>query len=69
MGIIPDLLTTPTVGLMPTIPLTEAGQLMEPLVSVPILALTNPKATTTAEPDDEPHGLKLLPKAWMVCPP
>jgi hypothetical protein len=29
-------LTNPTLGLKPTTPLAEAGQLIEPLVSVPI---------------------------------
>jgi hypothetical protein len=34
MGMIPVLLT-PTVGLIPTIPLTEAGHTTDPSVSVP----------------------------------
>ena len=48
---IPVLLTSPTVGFIPTIPLTEEGQLTDPLVSVPIAASTSPVATTTPEPE------------------
>ena len=51
---IPALLTSPTVGFIPSIPLTEEGQLTEPLVSVPIATSTNPVATTTPEPELEP---------------
>ena len=61
MGIIPCLLISPTVGLRPTIPLTEAGQEIEPFVSVPTAILTRPEATATAEPELEPHGLSSFP--------
>ena len=54
---IPFLLTRPTVGFIPTIPTTDAGQVIEPLVSVPIAISTIPDATATAEPELEPHGL------------
>jgi hypothetical protein len=50
--------TRPTVGLNPTTPLTEAGQTMEPLVSVPIAAGARPMATAVALPADEPHGVR-----------
>jgi hypothetical protein len=56
MGIIPDLLTNPIVGLIPTIPLTAEGQTTEPSVSVPT-ATTQRFATATADPALEPHGL------------
>ena len=51
-------LTSPTVGLNPTTPLTEAGQVIEPSVSVPIAAGASPMATATALPDDDPHGVR-----------
>jgi hypothetical protein len=49
MGIIPDLLTNPIVGLIPTIPLTAEGQTTEPSVSVPT-ATTHRFAAATADP-------------------
>ena len=69
IGIIPDLLTSPTVGLIPTIPFTEEGQLTDPFVSVPIATSTNPVATTTPEPELEPHGVRISPYGFIVCPP
>ena len=61
IGTIPDLLTNPTVGLNPTIPLIDAGQEIEPFVSVPMLTFTIPDATATADPELEPQGLNSLP--------
>jgi hypothetical protein len=54
MGIIPDLLTNPIVGLIPTIPLTAEGQTTEPSVSV-----QPPRKDLLQLPADplEPHGL------------
>ena len=69
IGTIPDLLTRPTVGLNPTIPLMDDGQDIDPLVSVPIAISTIPAATATAEPELEPHGLNELFKKCVVCPP
>ena len=66
IGIIPDLLTSPTVGLIPTTPLIDAGQLIEPFVSVPIAILTIPEATATAEPELEPQGFLFVPKGFVV---
>ena len=40
MGMMPDLLNSPTVGLMPTIPLLLEGQTIEPFVSVPMAITT-----------------------------
>ena len=39
--------TRPSVGLSPTMPVSDAGQVIEPSVSVPIAALTMPAATAT----------------------
>ena len=57
IGIIPDRLTKPTVGLIPTIPLTEAGQTIEPSVSVPIATTQRLADTAAPEPALEPQGL------------
>ena len=51
--------TRPTVGLNPTTPLTEAGQTIEPLVSVPMAAGTRPMATAVALPEEEPQGVRV----------
>ena len=69
IGIMPCLLTSPTVGLNPTIPLTEAGQDIEPFVSVPIARSTEPDATATAEPELDPQGFLSNTYGFFVCPP
>src|SRR5687767_14345892 len=56
MGITPEQLTRPRVGLMPTTELTDAGQTIEPSVSVPTAAAARLAATATPEPELEPHG-------------
>jgi hypothetical protein len=57
IGIIPDRLTNPTVGLIPTMPFTEAGHTIDPSVSVPT-AITHKLAdTATPDPALEPQGL------------
>ena len=58
MGIIPARLTSPTVGLMPTMPLLFAGHTMEPSVSVPIARAQRFAATAAPEPELEPLGLR-----------
>src|SRR5210317_1362458 len=65
----PLRLTTPSVGLIPTTPLTLDGQTMEPLVSVPTATLVRLAATATAEPLDEPQGLRPCPYGFFVWPP
>ena len=49
-------------------PVTDAGQVIEPLVSVPIATSTIPDATATAEPELDPHGLYFESKLCVVCP-
>jgi hypothetical protein len=56
MGMIPLRLTSPKVGLRPTREQAEAGDTMEPSVSVPIAAAQRPAATAAAEPELEPLG-------------
>src|SRR5256885_13795517 len=57
IGMIPERLTRPTVGLIPTIPLVEAGHVTDPSVSVPTATVQRFAATATPEPELEPHGL------------
>ncbi len=54
IGTIPDLLSKPTVGLIPTIPLLLDGQTIEPLVSVPIAITHRFADTATPDPALEP---------------
>ena len=58
MGTTPLPLTSPTVGFSPTKPFSEAGESMDPLVSVPIAAAQKLAAAATAEPALEPEGLR-----------
>src|SRR5665213_1210151 len=53
---IPSWLTRPTAGLMPTTPLADEGQMMDPSVSVPTATGVRPAATATADPLEEPQG-------------
>jgi hypothetical protein len=62
-------LSRPTVGLSPTMPLTLAGQVIEPSVSVPIAAQASPAATAAPLPDDEPQGLRSIACGFLACPP
>ena len=60
IGIIPARLTSPTVGLMPTIEFADEGQTIEPSVSVPTETAQKFAATATAEPELEPQGLRSI---------
>ncbi|MMZ71442.1 hypothetical protein D1872_348350 [compost metagenome] len=51
-------LTRPTVGLNPTTPLTAAGQVIDPSVSVPMATGARPMATAVALPEDDPQGVR-----------
>ncbi len=57
-GTTPAVLSSPRVGLRPTIPLSAAGTRPEPAVSVPRAKLTWPAATATAEPELEPPEIE-----------
>ena len=54
----PARLTSPTVGLMPTMPFAVDGQTMDPSVSVPMAAAARLAETAAPEPELEPHGLR-----------
>ena len=57
MGMIPVRLINPTVGFMPTIPFALEGQVIEPLVSVPIASAQRLAETAAPDPELDPHGL------------
>jgi len=56
IGIIPDLLINPTVGLMPTSPFADEGHTIEPSVSDPIEAAHKLAEVDAPEPELDPHG-------------
>src|SRR5262245_8243113 len=68
-GITPERLTSPTVGLMPTMPVIEDGQMIEPSVSVPIATAQRFAETATPEPELEPQGLRSGSNGFRHCPP
>src|SRR6185369_5587821 len=66
---IPDRLTSPTVGLIPTKEFAEEGHTTEPSVSVPIAAAHRFADGATPEPELEPHGFLSSAYGFFVCPP
>src|SRR5438477_3095537 len=54
----PARLTRPNVGFSPTIPHTEAGQRIDPPVSVPGASATTPAATAAPDPPLDPPGMR-----------
>src|SRR5438128_7494435 len=69
IGMMPERLTRPTVGLMPTSPFAEDGQTTDPSVSVPIATAQRLAATAAPEPELEPHGLRSSTQGFFVCKP
>src|SRR5512146_2416509 len=65
----PARLTSPTVGLMPTIPQALDGQMIEPSVSVPTAATQRLAATAAPEPELDPQGLRSSAFGLRVWPP
>jgi hypothetical protein len=59
IAITPYLELRPYDGLNPTIPHILAGCLIDPPVSVPSAAGTSHAATATADPDDDPPGIRV----------
>ncbi len=45
---------------MPVMPVSAAGWRIEPPVSVPVVAATRRAETATAEPPEEPPGMRLV---------
>src|ERR1035441_2331772 len=65
----PLRLTRPTVGLMPARPLMDAGETIEPSVSVPTAIAHRLAAVAAAEPELEPDGLRSSAYGFLVWPP
>src|ERR1039458_5271295 len=59
----------PTAGFSPTTPLSDAGQVIEPSVSVPTERGDSPAATAAPEPDEEPPALRSRRYGFVVSPP
>src|SRR5262245_58454801 len=57
IGMTPERLVRPSVGLMPTSELWDDGQTIEPSVSVPRAAAARLAAIALPDPELEPHGL------------
>ena len=69
MGTMPARLISPSVGLIPTMPLVDEGETIEPSVSVPTATAQRFAATATAEPELEPEGLRSSAYGFRVSPP
>src|SRR5215213_4307745 len=64
-----DRLTRPSVGLIPKTELTDAGQKIEPSVSVPTATAARLAAMATADPELEPQGETGRTYGLRHCPP
>ena len=69
IGIIASRGIEPTVGFIPTQPLSDAGQTIEPSVSLPTAISTIPAPTAAPDPDDEPPALLPCFQGFAVSPP
>src|SRR5690349_22072735 len=69
MGMIPLLLVSPTVGLIPTTPFALAGHTIDPSVSVPIATAQRFAETPAPEPELDPQGFRSRAYGFFVCPP
>src|SRR5258707_433506 len=69
MGTTPPRLVSPTVGLMPTTPLTLAGQTMLPSVSEPSPTVVKLADTEAADPELDPQALRSSEYGLCVRPP
>src|SRR6478735_8141678 len=69
MGIMPERLIKPSVGLIPTIPLALDGHTTEPSVSVPTASPQRFAAVAAPEPELEPQGLRSSAYGFRVSPP
>src|ERR1700680_1107016 len=69
MGMMPARLIRPSVGLMPTRPLAEAGQTTEPSVSEPTATAQRLAAVAAPDPELDPQGLRSMAYGLRVWPP
>src|SRR4029453_17261499 len=66
---IPERLTRPNVGLMPTSPFADDGHTIDPSVSVPTPAAPRFAEMDAPVPELDPHGLRSRTYGFFVCPP
>src|ERR1700748_3664422 len=69
IGIMPVRLHKPTVGFIPTNPLTDDGETTDPSVSVPIAIAQRFAAAAEPEPALDPLGFLSKIYGHLVCPP
>src|SRR5687768_274028 len=69
IGMMPERLHRPTVGLIPTSPFTEEGEIIDPSVSVPMLTTQRLAAVALPDPELEPEGLRSSIYGHFVWPP
>src|SRR6478672_10008025 len=65
----PERPTRPIVGLIPTMPLTEDGPVIDPSVSVPTATIQKLAAAAAPDPELEPQGFRSRAYGFRVCPP
>ena len=68
MGMTPARLVSPSVGLMPTSPVVEDGQTIDPSVSLPRAAAARFALMAVPDPELEPHGLWSSTYGLRHCP-
>src|SRR3954468_12524263 len=68
-AIAPCRLTRPNVGRKPVTPQRAQGDVIDPIVSVPIAKPTNPAAVADADPADEPLAPCSIFHGFLVVPP
>src|SRR5258708_7732905 len=69
MGTMPARLMSPSVGLMPTTPLADDGQTIEPSVSVPTATVHKFAEVAAPDPELEPQALRSRAYGFFVSPP
>src|SRR5690349_22111888 len=69
MGMMPERLTRPTVGLIPTRPFADDGHTIDPSVSVPIPTAARLAEIAAPVPELDPHGFRSSTYGFFVCPP
>src|SRR6185503_5730932 len=69
IGMMPDRLTSPTVGLSPTMPHKVDGDTIDPSVSVPTDTAQRLAEVAAPEPELDPEGLRSSEYGFRVRPP
>jgi hypothetical protein len=69
MGMMPERLINPTVGLMPTSAFTPEGHTIDPSVSVPTPAAARFAAMAAPVPELDPQGLRSSTYGFLTWPP